>query len=127
KFERFVKERNIDTHDPKYSFIAVGQKAKSYLEHRNMNVVASFVRVGDFTKKEEIDPIVDLLVAGYVGHSFDEVFSFSTTFVSALRQEVFMRQLLPVSYEKIKESIELLIPESGKYSEYLSSEFLKEE
>jgi len=122
KFENFVKAENINIHDPKYSFIVIGQKAKSYFERRKMNVIGSFTRVGDFTKMEEVGPIVDFLVSGYLKQDFDEVMSFSTNFVTALRQEVFVRQILPVSFEKIKESIQLLIPEAGKYSQYLDSE-----
>jgi len=127
KFERYIKEHKINTHDPKYSFIASGQKAKSYLERRGMNVIESFTRVGDYTRREEVHPIANMLIARYLTASFDEVISFSTNFVSALRQEVFVRQLLPISYEKIKESIETLIPESGKYSEYLNSASLDED
>lgn len=121
KFEQYIKANNIDPHDVKYSFIAVGQKAKSYLEHRGLNVVISFSHLGDATAQEEADPISDFLIANYIDHNFDEVISFSTNFVTALRQEVFVRQILPISFEKIKESIELLIPEAGRYSQFLSS------
>ncbi len=121
KFENYIKTNHIDLGDKKYSFVAVGQKAKSYLEHRGLNMVASFSRLGDAMAEEEIDPISEFLIAGYIAHDFDEAISFSTNFVTALRQEVFIRQILPISFEKIKESIELLIPEAGKYSQYLGS------
>ena len=127
KFEQFVKINNINTRDPKYSFITVGQKAKSYLEHRGMPVAQSFLRLGDLTEMEEANPISEFLIAGYMKHDFDEVTLFSTNFVNALRQEVFIRQVLPVSFEKIKESIQLLIPESGKYSQYLAVSAVSEE
>src|ERR1700722_10547171 len=42
EFERYMKKNNIDITDSRYSFIAVGQKAKSYLERRKANVIASF-------------------------------------------------------------------------------------
>ncbi len=130
KFEQYVRENQIDLHgktaagDPRYSFIAIGQKAKSYLEHRGLAVAHSFTRVGDFTRMEEVDPISDALIDGYLRRDFDEVVSFSTQFVTALRQEVFVRQLLPISFEKIKESIEMLIPASGRYSQYIDIESL---
>jgi len=128
KFEQYVRANNIDlrevtaTGEPKYSFIAVGQKTKSYLEHRNLPVVQSFLRVGDLTLIQEVAPISDYLIEGYLHHRFDEVISFSTQFVTALRQEVFVRQLLPVSFEKIKESIEMLLPASGRFSQYIDIE-----
>ncbi len=126
KFENFVKTENIDVRDPKYSFIAIGQKAKSYVERRKLPLIQSFQRVGDFTKIEEVGPISELLISGYVRHDFDRVVSFATNFVTALRQEVFVREVLPISYEKIKESIEALIPESGRYSQYFDLETFSE-
>jgi F-type H+-transporting ATPase subunit gamma len=121
KFENYVRTGHIDLHDQKYSFMAVGQKAKSYLEHRGIPVSNAFNRMGDIMTMAEAEPISEALVAGYLNHDFDEVILFSTNFVNALRQEVFIRQILPVSFEKIQESIRLLIPESGKYSQYLSA------
>jgi F-type H+-transporting ATPase subunit gamma len=127
KFENYVKENNINTLDPKYSFIAIGQKAKSYLERRGLNVVRSFNRVGDFTKMEEVDPISDFLISGYARHDFDGVTAFFATFVTAIRQDAVMRELFPVNFEKIKESVQEIIPRAGRYSEYARSEsFLNE-
>jgi F-type H+-transporting ATPase subunit gamma len=119
KFENYVKANQIDLNDPKYSFIAVGQKAKSYIEHRGLNVIHSFSHVGDVMELQEVDSLSSALIGGYIEREFDQVISFSTNFVTALRQEVFVRQILPINFEKIKESIELLIPEAGKYSQYL--------
>ena len=86
-FEQYVRAGNIDIKDPRYSFVAVGQKAKSYLERRKMNVLSAFTRVGDFTKMEEVKPISDLLINGYLRRDFDSVTVFFTTFVTALRQD----------------------------------------
>jgi F-type H+-transporting ATPase subunit gamma len=117
-----VKAEHIDLYDPKYTFIAIGQKSKTYLEHRNLPILASFNRVGDFTKPEEAEPIADFLISGYLNHDFDNVIGFFTTFVTALRQDAVQRELLPISYESIKQSIEETIPRAGKYSEYAKSE-----
>lgn len=130
KFEQYVRENNINLHEilpgangtagvPRYSFIAIGQKAKSYLEHRGLSVAHSFTHAGDYTRMQEVNPISDALIDGYLRRDFDEVVSFSTHFITALHQEVFVRQLLPVSFDKIKESIEMLIPASGRYSKYI--------
>ncbi len=130
KFESYVRANAIDldarvaSGDPKYSFIAVGQKAKSYLEHRGRAVLHSFLRVGDYTRMEEVSRIRERLVEAYLRRDFDSVISFSTNFVSALRQEVLVREILPISFEKIKESIELLVPQAGRYSQYLAADAL---
>ena len=149
KFEKYVRANNIDlketlrdangdTGTPRYSFIAVGQKSKSYLEHRGHAVARSFLRAGDFTRIEEVNPITDVLIDGYLGLAatidraavapqFDEVIAFSTNFITALRQDVLVRQILPISFEKIKESIELLVPEAGRFSKYLAINSIAED
>jgi F-type H+-transporting ATPase subunit gamma len=126
KFEQYVRMNQIDLSDSKYSFIVVGQKAKSYLEHRGVTVAQSFLRVGDFTNIEEVNPLTEALIGGYLAHDFDEVIVFSTNFITALRQDVVVRQILPISFEKIKESIEALLPEAGRFSQYLDKAIVTE-
>jgi F-type H+-transporting ATPase subunit gamma len=122
EFERYMKTNNLDITDPRYSFIAIGLKAKGYLERRKANVIASFNRVGDVSNILEVEPIADFLIDGYVKHSFDSVVAFFTTFVTALRQDPVVREFLPVSYEAIKGSIEETIPRAGRYADYAKSE-----
>jgi F-type H+-transporting ATPase subunit gamma len=104
---------------PRYQFLAIGQKAKQYFERRNMPLVNSFVRAGDYTKRAESDPIAEFIIEGYKKGDWDEVIAFSTVFVTALRQDVLQRQLLPVNFEKLRETVGELIPRAGRYSHYL--------
>ncbi len=127
RFEHFLQSERIDPRDPKYAFVAVGQKAKSYLERRKLNVVATFTRVGDYTKREEVEPISNFLIEGFLKHDFDSVVVFFTTFVTALRQDAVAREFLPIGYEVIKQSIEETIPRAGRYSQYARSESFFEE
>ena len=122
RFERYMKQNGLLLTDPRLSFIAIGQKAKSYLERRGAKIVASFNRMGDTSSLNEIAPVADFLIDGYVRRDFDRVFAFFTTFVTALRQDAVMREFLPVGYEKIKESVEETIPRAGRYADYAKSE-----
>ena len=124
ELEKYLRTNDIDITDPHYVFIAIGLKAKSYLERRKANVIASFHRVGDFSDPLEAEPIADFLIDGYVRHDFDKVLAFFTTFVTALRQDPVMRDFLPVSYETIKQSIGETIPRAGRYADYAKSETL---
>lgn len=124
EFEKYMRAQAIDILDPRYSFIAIGQKAKGYLERRKAHVIASFNRVGDFSDLIEAEPIADFLIDGYARHDFDNVIAFFTTFVTALRQDPIVREFLPVSYETIKQSVEETIPRAGRYADYAKSETL---
>jgi F-type H+-transporting ATPase subunit gamma len=66
-----------------------------------------------------VNPISELLIAHYLNGDFDRVIAFSTNFMTALRQEPVIRELLPISFEKVKESIEQLVPQAGRYSKYI--------
>ena len=121
-FESFIAREGIDLRSGGLSFVAVGQKAKAYLERRKLSVIASFTHVGDFTRPEEVDPISEVLIEGYLRGDFDRATVFFTTFVTTLRQEPVAREFLPVSYEAVKQSIEETIPRAGRYSEYAKSE-----
>ena len=122
KFESFVRAEHIDIYDKKYSFIAVGQKARTYCERRNLPIAQSFHHMGDSTKIEEVKPISDYLANGYINGDFDEVILFSTSFVTALRQDPVMRLIFPITFEKIRKSIEETIPRAGRYSHYIDTE-----
>jgi F-type H+-transporting ATPase subunit gamma len=118
-WENFMKREHVDCLDGHHAFIAIGQKSKQYLERQKLPIVHSFVRAGDFTKRADSDPIAELLINGYRKGDWDEIMVFSTLFVTALRQDVIQRQLLPISFENLKETAEELIPRAGRYSHYL--------
>ena len=97
-------------------FIAVGQKAVSYLERRFGNIEKAFVKFGDITKVEEARPLAKYLIDGYLTKEWDRVLVFYTNFRSAMQQDVVVRELFPVTFEKLKETAEEIIPQTGRYA-----------
>lgn len=122
EFENFIRKGKIDLSNKNYSFVAVGQKAITYCERRNYSLIKSFHHLGDSVSIKEVNPISEFLIDGYVNKQFDQVISFSTHFVSALRQDPIKRQIFPITFEKIKESISETIPKAGRYSHYMDIE-----
>ena len=119
-FEKFLKqEKNLNSNPSTLNpvFIAVGQKAANYLQKR-FTLAHKFLRVGDFTTIEEVKPIAEFLVSGYLQKNWDSVIVFSTHFRSALRQEPLRRSILPVDFESIKKTAEEIIPQTGRFSEF---------
>ncbi len=117
EFERFLKKNSISFKDPAYIFLAIGQKAGQYLERRTENFAGKFTRVGDYTTLEQIKPVADKVIAGFLNKEWDEVVVFSTQFRSALKQDVLTRKILPVSFENLKKSAQDIVPETGKFAE----------
>jgi F-type H+-transporting ATPase subunit gamma len=121
-FENYLKENNIDAENPRYSFIAFGQKANNYLERKGIKVENAFLKLGDFVGPQETKPLADFLTQGYLERRWDKVLVFSQHFRSALKQDVLFRQILPVEYEILKDTIKELVPETGRFSEFAQNE-----
>ncbi len=123
KFEKYLLE-----HDAKYQeekvFLAVGEKSFQYLNKKNVTVAKKFVSVGDFTTPEQVQPVADFLVNGYLEKQWDRVVIFSTHFKSALKQEPMVRRVLPISFDYIKETIQEIIPTTGKFAEIIKEQNL---
>lgn len=97
--------------------VSVGKKAISHAIKKKLNSVGNFSGFGDFIQPEETDSLADILIKGFLNKDWDRVITISTHFRSTLKQEVLMRQVLPVDMNKIKATIVEIIPEQGRYAE----------
>jgi F-type H+-transporting ATPase subunit gamma len=117
-FEKFLSSDKLNaTSDTETAYIAIGQKAANYLEKKG-ELRAKFTRVGDFTTVEQVEPLAELLVNGFLTHEWDRVIVFSMNFRSALSQEVVRRELFPIDVARIRETADELIPKTGRYADY---------
>ena len=102
--------------------VPVGKRAVSYFTRRNAKIVESFTGFGDYAMPEEIEPLGNLLVEGFLKGDWDRVVTISTHFRTTLKQTPLSRQLLPVDVEKIGETVAEIVPEKGRYAELAKSE-----
>ncbi|OIP78196.1 MAG: ATP synthase F1 subunit gamma [Candidatus Portnoybacteria bacterium CG_4_8_14_3_um_filter_44_10] len=116
-FEKYLVENKIDIFNDNYSFIAFGQKSANYLQRKKVKIANVFAKLGDFTQLSETRQLADFLSNGYLTKQWDRVLVFSMNFRTALRQEVLIRQILPVEFEVLKKTIKEIVPETGKFSE----------
>ena len=112
KFDEFIKKEGIENK----IFIAVGKKAGDYL--LKFNPYKIFLKYGDYTKIEQIKPLAELLINGFLNKEWDRVLVFSMHFKSALSQIPLMQEILPVDFNSVLKTLEEIIPETGKFSEY---------
>ena len=119
KFEQHMKrdEEKYAKEDKFYA--AVGEKAFNYLTKKNFNVVKKFVAAGDYTTTEQIHPITEFMVDGYLEEKWDRVVIVSTHFRSALKQEPHVRRILPIDFDHIADTIKEIIPERGKFADLM--------
>ena len=100
-------------------YIAVGEKSFNYLTKKGFKVLKKFTNVGDYTTTEQVSPLVDFLVKGYLKKDFDRVIVVSTHFRSALKQEPHVRRILPIDFDHIADTVKEIIPERGKFADLI--------
>lgn len=146
KFEKYISQNKNQFYGSDHRtevensfFVAVGEKSAAYLARkgpnpakrqdgprpegfRGHNALRKFTNVGDFTTPEQVQPLADFLVDGYLKKDWDKVIVFSTHFKSALKQEPLMREILPISFNSIKETIKEIVPETGKFAELIKEQ-----
>ena len=101
----------------RYVFVTVGRKATAYALKRGWNIAEKFEGFGDYALLEEVSPLADRIVAGFLEGSWDRLIAVSTHFRSTLRQDTIVRQILPTDMEKIRETVNELLPERGRYAD----------
>ncbi|MEK7552120.1 MAG: ATP synthase F1 subunit gamma [Patescibacteria group bacterium] len=121
KAQKFIDEAKAPV-----DVIAVGKKGKDYfgptkLGRAKATLIAEFLKAGDFTEAEETLPISNLIYELYNKGVYQEVLIIYTNFISALKQDVIIRKLIPFTLEAIRDVISNIIPREGKYSHIRNS------
>lgn len=100
-----------------YRIAAVGKKAVAYAAKKPYETVLKLSGFGDYAKPGEIAPLSDAMVRGFLDGSWDRVVTVSMHFRTTLKQEVLVRQILPVDVDRIRESVREIVPEHGRFAE----------
>ncbi|MBI1866366.1 MAG: F0F1 ATP synthase subunit gamma [Candidatus Staskawiczbacteria bacterium] len=119
KFEQHMQRDKEKYQSEEKFFVAVGEKSASYLSKKAVNIVKKFVQSGDHTTPTQVEPLADFIVEGYLEKKWDRVVIFSTHFRSALKQEPHVRRILPIDFNHIKETVQEIIPERGKFADLI--------
>lgn len=119
KFEKHFKETVEQYQNEEHVYLAIGEKANQYLLRKKFPITNRFVEVGDYITPEEVQPISDFIIKGYLEEKWDRVVIVSTHFRSALKQEPHVRKILPIDFDQIKDTIKELIPQTGRFAEMI--------
>jgi len=110
KAQKFLEGKKAD-------IIAVGKKGRDFFLWRKFNIAAEFIGLGDSVKIEEVSSIAGSLIKWYQEQKYDLIMAVYTNFLSTLKQETVIQQVLPISIESIKEIVDRILPERGKYAD----------
>jgi F-type H+-transporting ATPase subunit gamma len=104
-------EKNID-------IITVGKKARDYFKFRSQERVEEFIGFGDFVKLDETMPVAERVLQDWQEKKYSKIVCVFTNFVSTLRQESVVRQILPITKKGIEEIVEGIGGQMHQASDY---------
>ncbi len=78
------------------SLVTVGRKGRDWMLRHGPPLRAEFTGIGDRPSSNDIAPVTSILIEDFVKGEFDAVYIAYTDFISTLRQEPTIKQLLPI-------------------------------
>jgi F-type H+-transporting ATPase subunit gamma len=112
---RFMDERGLTKENT--ALITIGKKGKEHFTKRGWDVLMSYERWSDQVSFATVRPLAEEVKELYLSGAYDEILIVYTNFMSTLKQTVYARQLLPVTFAGVEEVVRGITPERGKFSE----------
>jgi F-type H+-transporting ATPase subunit gamma len=79
----------------------LGGKGAAFMQRLGANILSQVTQIGDRPSMEKLIGAVKVMLDGYVQDRFDQLQIFGTRFINTMKQEPAMRQLLPLTGEKL--------------------------
>ena len=109
-------DKQKDGNDSEIDLATVGKKSSAYFTFRKFPIVKEFIGHGDYVDITEMHELHDFISSKFLDGTYGKVVFVYTNFLSTLRQEPVVRQVLPIIRENLYELIEGLTPEKGRYA-----------
>lgn len=100
KIESTITDQNL-----KIDFITIGRKGESTVRRTGKEIVASFNDLTYLPKIDDVRAVGKIIIEDYLAKKYDKVVIFYTDYVSAIKQETKVRQVLPLSKIDLEKQI----------------------
>ncbi|MCY6485627.1 ATP synthase F1 subunit gamma [Clostridium aestuarii] len=122
---------NISDNKENSLLIVVGQKGRGYFKRLNYETIAEYVEILDIPTLKEAKIIVDKILELYKKSEIGEVYIVYTEFISAVKQEVKVKKILPfekanLGLDKSKATYIEYEPKKEKFLLYICEQYLKQ-
>lgn len=115
KLEEFLAEFRLSL-DKSITFLPLGKKGLDYLKRRGYHIIQSLNGAGNYVHLKETQSLTQLIIDHFKKRRADYVYIAYTNFISTLKQESIIRQVLPLEPETLKEVIAGILPARGKFA-----------
>ena len=80
--------------------------------------MAAWTGFGDYAELAEVEPLFDAVTKAFTEKAADEVHIVYANFLSAMKQEVVVRKLLPFDEKGLEEMVRGIVPVRGRFTEH---------
>jgi len=98
-------QSNVANENLKIDFVTIGKKGERFLRKMGKEIVATFPELTYLPKIEDVTPLAKIVIQDYLEKKYEKVVIIYTDYVSAIRQETKIRQILPISKIDIEKQI----------------------
>ncbi|MFA6973790.1 MAG: ATP synthase F1 subunit gamma [Parcubacteria group bacterium] len=98
-------ESKVSNENLKIDFVTIGKKGERFIRKMEKEIIATFPELTYLPKMEDMAPLAKIVIADYLAKKYDKVVIIYTDYVSAIKQETKIRQLLPISKIDIEKQI----------------------
>lgn len=96
---------SVPNEDLKIDFITVGKKGEAAVRKTGKNIIATFSDLAYIPTVEEVRPLVRIILDDYLEKKYDKIVMIYTDYISTIKQDTKIRQLLPLSKIDIEKQI----------------------
>jgi len=108
KINRFGLEKiesKIPNDKLKIDFVTIGKKGEDFIRKMDKNIIATFTDLATVPSIDDVRPLIKVVIEDYLSKKYDKVVVFYTDYVSTIKQETKIRQILPISKIDIEKQI----------------------
>ncbi len=118
------RSRNLEAKPPigglasknlEIDFVTIGKKGEGVVKKLGKNIIASFPELTYLPTIEGLRPLAKIVIDEYRKKNYDKVVVFYTDYISTIKQETKIRQILPISKTDIEKQIAEMDQTAEKY------------
>ena len=98
------------------TIFAYGKKGEDYFTRRGYKIPAALQNKEDVISLHSMEQLSEMVTSGFISHEFDKVVVVYSQFKSTFEQVATIRRLLPLSIPALKDIVDGIVPQKGKWS-----------
>ncbi len=102
---KYSHSESVDDGFNKVNFITIGKKGENFIRRIEGNIIATFSDLATVPNIDDVRPLIKVIINDYLEKKYDKVVVFYTDYVSTIKQETRIRQILPISKIDIEKQI----------------------